>query len=356
MNKTERPVQVGRFRRKAVAMGEGSALRFRGIPGQERPLDRGSCEGPRYARGFIRGAYTVLALTALLFSVLALQTSVSAGFDLLACFDEAKGDNSRCWAGPYTGSIRAAQLVGDEEAVQLGVDIARSAKLCADGDSTAACLAKLDAISGWPFEEAKREAEKRVPGARQCFLYRTEALRQARAANDSARMRLIGVYRPCCAEQERWDRDPTGDTLSKFMDRPDCPERLPTPRMDAKVIASTTQSVDWAGLAAWIPFTVAKLLFVFFTVRAIIRRTPYGMWWRRSWPKVLIIFGTGLGASEVFGLLDRIHVYPRPSPSVFALSAVMIVAGALNLRRPITSAGAKDKPSAREIEELHVQK
>lgn len=306
-------------------------------------MDGGNADMARGPAPGDRNAALALALAFLVFSIFALERPVLAGSDVRSCVEKFKRTRERmtpqCEAMDSSSWIRAALIVGDEEEAEIGLILTKGlGGACTDADDDVTCLARLDAIAGWTLEDAWRAAEEQVPYVRQCFRYRTEALREARAAKDYQRIELFQAHRPCCAERERGLRENPTDIFAV----PFCPSPAPTASSQTKATAMPTQWRDWAGLAFWIPITIAKVVFLVFTVRAIIRRTPYGLWWRRSWAKILIVVGTGISAREL-----GFHYYlSRLDPAMFAIGAVMIVAGALNLKRPKATTSTTDKPSA----------
>lgn len=92
-----------------------------------------------------------------------------------------------------------------------------------------------------------------------------------------------------------------------------------------------------------IAHAIVLLIVIGWAEFGVFPRTRYGQWWRRSWPKVLVVGGAGIAALEGFSLLRGVFV----DPYNFALGAMMVVGGALNLRMPKTTSSATDKPSAK---------
>ncbi len=288
---------------------------------------------------------TALALALLALSIIALDEPVLAASDIRSCYEAFKGTlemTRQCNAMIYSSWLRSALIVADEKATQTHLSVARVNRLCPDSDDAATCLARLDAIAGWTVDEAKRAAEEQVPGARQCFRYRTEALREARAANDYQRTEFLERHSPCCAEQERemlrMERE-YGRYALPGIDAPageaTCPNPAPTPSTLARATAWTAQWRDWADYAIVILIVVGWVAF------GVVPRTVYGLWWRRSWPRILIVGGAGILAWEVFGFFRP----PRPDAAMFAVGAMMIAGGALNLRKARTASSPTDKPS-----------
>ncbi len=230
---------------------------------------------PYKTRRRVAGAgHTALVLAFLTLSVLAQGKPASASADTRSCVQEGlrgSGVTDKCWAMIWSELIRAAQMVGDEWKVQRDLSGPRIGKQCADADSTATCLAKLDAIAGWTADEARRAAEENAPRARQCFLYRTEALRQARAANDYERVGLLERDEPCCEEMERsYQRmyQEYGRRVDVFPEpginhswAKGCPEPPPTPRTFTKGTGWTNRWRNWTGYAIGRGGTAVDLFF-----------------------------------------------------------------------------------------------
>jgi hypothetical protein len=89
-----------------------------------------------------------------------------------------------------------------------------------------------------------------------------------------------------------------------------------------------------------IPHAIVLLIVIGWAEFGMFPRTRYGLWWRRSWPKVLIVGGAGIAALEIF-----LHPPLFADPAMIALGVMMIVGGALNLRRPTTATSATAKSS-----------
>lgn len=283
-----------------------------------------------------------LGLALLTLLILALEQPLLAGMRLRSCDEMLRAPVgsaqqreliSKCTAMMSSSGIRAGQMVGDEWRVQRELFAPRFNRRCADADDAATCLAKLDAIAGWTASEARREAEWLVPHFRQCFIYRTEALREARGANDYERIGLFESkgHLMCCEEQERAYRD--------GLPLPKCPEPAPTPPSASKTIGWDAEWGKEVKYGVALLLTLGWVVFGIITIRAVIRRTPYGLWWRRATPTLLIVLGVGLGVYEYF------KVFGNPlRPFRLAIAGMMIVGGALFLWR---SRGGKARAAER---------
>lgn len=92
-----------------------------------------------------------------------------------------------------------------------------------------------------------------------------------------------------------------------------------------------------------IPHAIVILMVIGWVAFGVVPRTVYGLWWRRSWPKVLIVGGAGIAALEVFQFLQY---PPRADRAMFAVGAMMLVGGALSLRRPKSASSPTGNPRA----------
>ncbi len=301
---------------------------------------------------------TALALAFLVLPICALERPALAASDFTSCRAEAARNAEmlpKCDAMHFSAWIRASLMVGDEGTATIAVEVLRLTNRCADADDVATCLSRQDAVAGWTADEARRAADKEVPSARQCFLYRTEALREARAANDYQRIQFLERDRPCSEEEERsyqrmyqkygrrvglfpaeLEQDISArDELNRLIRESEEKER------HRPWLERAMRSIDEEPRIA--DAIVILIILVGWAEFGMFPRTRYGLWWRRSWPKILIVGGAGIVAWEGFGFLQL----PSSAYAEFmALGAMMIVMGALNLKRARTTTGTTEKPSA----------
>jgi len=304
------------------------------------------------------GGNTALVLAFLPLSIFPLDRPALAASDFTSCRAEATRNAEmlpKCDAMHFSAWIRASLMVGDEGTAKIAVESLRLTNRCADADDVATCLSRQDAVAGWTADEARRAADKEVPSATQCFLYQTEALREARAANDYQRIQLLERDRPCSEEVERsyqrmyqkygrrvglfpaeLEQDIRArDELNRLIRESEEKER------HRPWLERAMRSIDEEPRIADV--IVILIILVGWAEFGVFPRTRYGLWWRQSWPKILIVGGAGIAAWEGFRFLQG---PPSAYAEFMALGAMMIVGGVLNLKRARTTTGTTDKPNA----------